>query len=103
MLDQSVGLLTAPGSLMIDVFIRTGFTSDTNGMVVGFMKELADAEEVLGNTTGAAALRDFSARLADRMDALLWDNETQDHYVTQLNPDGDTRFRGLRPELYCPC
>lgn len=91
MLDQSVGLLTAPGSLMIDVFIRTGFTSDTNGMVVGFMKELADAEEVLGNTTGAAALRDFSARLADRMDALLWNNETQDHYVTQLNPDGSTR------------
>jgi hypothetical protein len=36
----------APGSLMIDVFIRNNFTTDSNAMLVGYFAELADAEEV---------------------------------------------------------
>ena len=38
-------LVIASGSLMVDVFKRWGFTSDTNAMLVGFFRDFADAEE----------------------------------------------------------
>eukprot|EP01062_Namystynia_karyoxenos_P056453 TRINITY_DN47418_c0_g1_i1.p1 TRINITY_DN47418_c0_g1~~TRINITY_DN47418_c0_g1_i1.p1 ORF type:complete len:912 (+),score=201.92 TRINITY_DN47418_c0_g1_i1:73-2736(+) len=91
MIDPAVGLLSAPGSLMIDVFIRNNFTTDTNAMVVGFFREFADAEEAVGNATGAAALRGLASSISASVDRLLWGNSSGDHYVTQLNPDGSTR------------
>ena len=42
---------------MVDVFIRQNYTADSNAMMVGFLNEFADAEEAVGNATGAAALR----------------------------------------------
>lgn len=78
-------MLLAPGSLMIDVFIRQNYTSDSNAMMVGFLNEFADAEEAIGNTTGAAALRAESTSMAAAVNKYLWDGT--DHYVTQVNPD----------------
>jgi len=91
MIHPDFKLLKSPGSLMIDVFIRNNFATDTNAMAVGFIRDFADAEEVVGNATGAAHLREVAAMVARATDSMLWDNETGDHYVTQLNPDGTSR------------
>lgn len=91
MIKPGFNLLSSPGSLMIDVFIRSNFTTDTNAMVVGFLREFADAEQATGNATGAADLRSIAVGTAEAAEALLFSNTTGDHYVTQLNPDGTTR------------
>jgi hypothetical protein len=86
--DPAVGLIDAPGPLWIDVFIREGFTSDTNAYMVGLLRDVAQAEELTGRAADAAAHRALSASIADAMNARLW---AGDHYVTQLNRDGTTR------------
>jgi len=55
LIDAKTHLL-APGSLMIDVFIRGNYTADSNvnAMMVGFLQEIAEA---VANTTGGEALR----------------------------------------------
>ena len=90
-LVPNVDLIAAPGSLMIDVFLRSNFTTDTNAIAVGFWREFADAEEVLGNRTGATALRSLSNGIARAIDQRLW-SSAGDHYITQLNPDGSYRL-----------
>jgi hypothetical protein len=91
MIDKNFGLLDSPGSLMIDVFIRNNFATDTNAMAVGFLREFASAEAAVGNATGADTLRSIADTVSAAVDAMLWNNETEDHYVTQLNPDGTNR------------
>jgi len=91
-MDPQTDLLDAPGSLMIDVFIRGNYTTDSNAMLVGFLREFADAEEAVGNTTRAVELRSRADHLAEVVNEKLWAKENgQDHYITQLNPDGTTR------------
>jgi hypothetical protein len=55
MVDRKIGLAKVPGSLMIDVFYRRYFATDTNAMLVGFFREFAEAEEAVGNSTGESA------------------------------------------------
>jgi len=52
LIDKDYQMAFVPGSLMIDVFIRNNFTSDTNAMLVGFFQEFAEAEYTVGNITG---------------------------------------------------
>ena len=56
-----------PGSLMIDVFLRANFTTDTNAQLVGFFDTFADAEAFVGNATGAAALRALASGIKESM------------------------------------
>lgn len=91
MIEPGFNLLNSPGSLMIDVFLRSQFTTDTNAMAVGFLRDFADAEDAVGNSTAAAHLRDVAAAVAQAADTMLFSNETADHYVTQLNRDGSAR------------
>eukprot|EP00730_Choanoeca_flexa_P003156 TRINITY_DN11310_c0_g1_i3.p1 TRINITY_DN11310_c0_g1~~TRINITY_DN11310_c0_g1_i3.p1 ORF type:complete len:844 (+),score=181.87 TRINITY_DN11310_c0_g1_i3:336-2534(+) len=89
-------MLYAPGSLMIDVFIRNNYTSDSNAMMVGFLREFAEAELLVGNTTGAELLTTMADNMARAVDDLLWASPgrglgTDDHYITQLNTDNTTR------------
>jgi len=91
MIQPQTNLLKSPGSLMIDVFIRNNYTTDTNAMAVGFLRDFADAEEATGNSTGAVHLRNIATMVAEATDAMLWNKEADDHYFTQLNPDGSTR------------
>ena len=86
--DPSVQLISAPGPLWIDVFIRENYTSDTNAYMVGLLRQVADVEEHLGDAALAARRRAMAADIVEGMNAHLWDG---DHYVTQLNPDGTTR------------
>ena len=65
-------------------------------MMAGFLREFAEAEDKVGNTTGATRLRGMAANMATAMNALLWATPGKglggdDHYVTQLNPDNTTR------------
>ena len=73
---------------MIDVFIRTNFTSDTNAMLVGFFREFALAEEAVGNKTGSAMLNDLATKISNAMNKHLW---SEDHYITQIDRNGKTR------------
>eukprot|EP00405_Crypthecodinium_cohnii_P019361 CAMPEP_0206475334 /NCGR_PEP_ID=MMETSP0324_2-20121206/34011_1 /ASSEMBLY_ACC=CAM_ASM_000836 /TAXON_ID=2866 /ORGANISM="Crypthecodinium cohnii, Strain Seligo" /LENGTH=862 /DNA_ID=CAMNT_0053950659 /DNA_START=44 /DNA_END=2629 /DNA_ORIENTATION=- len=87
MLNKKFGLLKVPGSLMIDVFIRKNFATDTNAMAVGFFKEFAAAEFAIGNTDEAEKLKKLSEDIAQAVDKHLWSAKEDDHYVTQMNPD----------------
>lgn len=87
LISPDTGLAFVPGSLMIDVFIRNNFTSDTNAMLVGFLREFADAEEeVMGNATGAASLRSIADGISAAMNKYLWASPElgDDHFVTQM-------------------
>jgi hypothetical protein len=86
--DPSVQLISAPGPLWIDVFVRENYTADTNAYMVGLLRRFADAEQRLGHTDRAAARRAMAADIAEGMNEHLW---AGDHYITQLNPDGSTR------------
>ncbi len=88
-----VNLLKAPGSLMIDVFVRANFTADSNAMMVGFLRDFAKAERAVGSTAKAAQLEAQAERVRTAMNAQLWASQDggADHYLTQRNPDGTHR------------
>ncbi len=86
--DAGRRLISAPGPLWIDVFIRENFTSDTNAFMVGLLRRTAEAEAALGDHARAAQQRALAGDIAAGMNARLWNG---DHYVTQLNPDGSRR------------
>ena len=86
--DPQRKLISAPGPLWIDVFIRENFTADTNAFMVGLLQRVADAEKLLGAGDLAASRRGLARDVAEGMNEWLWSG---DHYVTQLNPDGSTR------------
>lgn len=91
LLDPHVRMLSCPGSLMIDVFIRQQFTADSNAMMVALLREFAEAELFVGNSTGAAALGEIADTIAAQMNALLWAAADNDHFITQRNADNTTR------------
>jgi hypothetical protein len=86
--DPQLQLISAPGPLWIDVFIREHFTSDTNAFMAGLLRRVADAEQFTGRRGRAEERRRLAADIAEGMNERLW---AGDHYVTQLNPDGSTR------------
>lgn len=89
-IDINLKLANVPGSLMIDVFLRSNFTTDTNAALVGFLGEFADAENAVGNQTGAQMLRELSLQIKESMNKYLW---RDDHYVTQWNYPDERSFR----------
>jgi hypothetical protein len=93
LVDSEEDLVFAPGSLMIDVFVRNNFTADTNAMLVGFATDFAAAERRVGNSTGAVALDALAERVAAAVNNKLWAPASAggDHLITQLNRDGTTR------------
>ena len=36
---------------------------------------------------------------ASNMNKLLWDTKSNDHYITQVNPDGSTRDKVVKKRL----
>jgi hypothetical protein len=97
LIDPTNGLINAPGSLMIDVFIRANFTADSNAMMSGFLREFADAEDAVGNATGANTLRTLADAMTLAMNNKMWASPGvglggDDHYVTQsVLPDTDAQ------------
>lgn len=93
LIDDDTNMVFAPGSLMIDVFIRNNYTSDSNAMVVGFLQDFAAAERAVGEEARAVELEDQAKRVAEAVNKFLWSGSDAgaDHYITQLNIDGTTR------------
>lgn len=90
--DESMGLINAPGPLWIDVLVRECYTSDSNAMMVGFLIELAKFYEHMGEDVDfALSLRKMSDTISQAMNKYLWDEDSNDHFITQLNQDGSTR------------
>eukprot|EP01050_Picozoa_sp_SAG11_P016280 SAG11_NODE_2201_length_3695_cov_8.582870_2_plen_104_part_00 len=63
-------------------------TSETNMFAWKVFRRLAEVERHFGNSSGAAQASAVAAKLKATINTLLWDNSTDDHYVTQLNTDG---------------
>lgn len=106
LIDEQRHMLFAPGSLMIDVFIRNNFTSDSNAMVVGFLSAFADVEQFAGNLARATELRSEAEEVTRQVNQHLWasDEAGGDHLVTQMNLDGSTRDfvdYGMRDMIQC--
>jgi hypothetical protein len=91
LVDNSVGMLKAPGPLWIDVFKRWDFTSDSNAMMKHLLEVVADMETFLGQTSQATAHLQLAQKIKDAMNAKLWHTANNDHYITQLSADGSTR------------
>jgi neutral trehalase len=60
-------------------------------MLVAFFNDFADAEEAVGDMQEAKRLRELSAKVSRAVDKLLWSEEEDDHYITQLRLDGSKR------------
>ncbi len=86
--DPAVRLINAPGPLWIDVFVREGYTADTNTFAVGLLREVAEAEEFLGQHELAQQRRVLADDISAGINEHLW---AYDHYVTQMNRDGSKR------------
>lgn len=93
LIDPQMNLILAPGSLMIDVFIRNNYTTDSNAMVVGFLREFASAERLVGNSSRAEELEGMAVKVSAAINQYLWADSTAgaDHFITQLNTDGTIR------------
>lgn len=89
MYDSTYGLINAPGSLWIDTFKRSNFTTDSNAAFVLLCGRLAEAEAALGNATGAAKLTSLASNVSAAMNTHLW-SSANNHYVTQANPPATT-------------
>jgi hypothetical protein len=86
--DPGLQLVSAPGPLWIDVFIRENYASDTNAYMIDILREAADGEQFLGDAELATRRRALADDIVEGMNLHLW---AGDHYITQLNPDGSTR------------
>lgn len=99
--DESRGMISAPGPLWIDVLVRENYTSDSNAIMVPFLQLAADAyemyEEIIETENSASMhqfaneLRSISSTIAVTMATELWDKNSNDHFITQLDPSGETR------------
>jgi hypothetical protein len=96
--NGTVGLLRASGSLFIDVFDRHGFTADANAMLIGLLEDFAEAELVVGNASAHKHLLDEAHALRSAMEKLLWASSAagastvvgrggDDHFVTAMLDD----------------
>lgn len=93
--DPSKGLLKVQGPLWIDVLVRENYTSDSNAAVVYLFEKLATMYDFVhgGDTENdrSVLLRDIRQQIIKGMNDYLWNTTSNDHYITQLNPDGTTR------------
>jgi hypothetical protein len=94
--NETVGLLRASGSLFIDIFDRHGFTSDANAMLIGLLEDFADAERAVGNVAAAEQLLSEAHALRSAMENRLWaatkasipvGRGGDDHFVTAMLDD----------------
>lgn len=86
------GLFRAPGPLWIDVIVRENYTSDSNAMLVPYLQKVADFYDYMHvDADFSAQLRALATTISTNIRAQLFNLQTNDHFITQLNPDGTTR------------
>jgi hypothetical protein len=86
--NKEFNMIAPIGSLFMDTLIRNNFTTDSNAMMVQVLYDVSEAEDFLGDKQKAQGLRDMAMTITKSMNKYL---RTDDHYITQRNPDGTTR------------
>ena len=90
--DEKQGLFNAPGPLWIDVIVRENFTADSNAMLVPYLQKVADFYDFMHvDADFAASLRTLAETVSANIRSQLFDQQTNDHFITQLNPDNTIR------------
>jgi len=87
--DPDRKLAKVGGPLFIDVFIRQGYTLDSNAMLLCLLPEMAAVANFCGDAASADRYRNLAEAVKQGLNAGLWDGH--DHYITQRNPDWSTR------------
>lgn len=87
--DPNHKLVKVGGPLFIDVFIRQGYTLDSNAMLLHLLPLMASVAEFCGDEASATRYANLAEAIKQGLNADLWDGK--DHYVTQRNPDGSSR------------
>ena len=92
--DADYGLLRVAGPLWIDVLVRENYTSDSNAAFVYLADKLVEMYDVVTNDENndrSVQLRNIRSNVVAGMNNYLWNTTANDHFITQLNPDGTTR------------
>ena len=87
--DPKYKLVNVGGPLFIDVFIRQGYTLDSNAMLLHLLSLMSAVAQFCGDADGAARYPHMAAEIKQGLNDSLWNG--QDHYMTQRNPDGSSR------------
>lgn len=87
--DPDRKLVKAGGPLFIDVFIRRGYTLDSNAMLLHLLPEMSAVAEFCGHSADADRYSRLAIAIKEGMNEALWDG--RDHYVTQRNSDWSIR------------
>lgn len=87
--DPARKLVKVGGPLFIDVFIRRGYTLDSNAMLLHLLPEMSAVAEFCEDNADASRYSRLAAAIKDGLNAGLWDG--RDHYITQRNADWSTR------------
>ncbi|HEV2455041.1 MAG TPA: hypothetical protein VGY98_12320, partial [Verrucomicrobiae bacterium] len=87
--DPNRKLVKAGGPLFIDVFIRRGYTLDSNAMLLHLLPEMSAVAAFCGHDGDAARYGQLAVAIKEGLNAGLWDGS--DHYITQRNEDWSER------------
>ncbi len=87
--DPNHKLVKVGGPLFIDVFIRQGYTLDSNAMLLHLLPEMSSVAKFCGDQVSADRYLRLADAIKDGLSTGLWNG--QDHYITQRNPDWSTR------------
>ena len=94
-IDPTYGMLKVAGPLWIDVLVRENYTSDSNAAVVYLLDKLAGMYDYVHDNNPlnkrSVELRTIRTGVIEAMNKYLWNYTSDDHFITQLNPDGSTR------------
>jgi hypothetical protein len=86
--DEEVHLINAPGPLWIDVFVRENYTTDSNAMMIPYLQEVADFYDYKSYKPDEAnRFRTIAKEITSGINTYLWDQEDNDHFITQMNLD----------------
>jgi hypothetical protein len=87
--DPGRKLVKVGGPLFIDVFIRQGYTLDSNAMLLHLLPEMSAVAEFCGDGAEAHRYSQLAGAIKEGLNSGLWDGH--DHYLTQRNADWSTR------------
>ncbi|HEY1790000.1 MAG TPA: hypothetical protein VGJ73_17775, partial [Verrucomicrobiae bacterium] len=87
--DPGRKLVKVGGPLFIDVFIRQGYTLDSNAMLLHLLPEMSAVAEFCDDGASANRYSQLAGAIKEGLNTGLWDGH--DHYITQRNADWSTR------------
>ncbi|MGH7981484.1 MAG: trehalase family glycosidase, partial [Limisphaerales bacterium] len=87
--DPARKLVKVGGPLFIDVFIRRGYTLDSNAMLLHLLPEMSAVAHFCGDEKTATRYSSMAEAIKEGLNAGLWNGH--DHYITQRNPDWSER------------